>query len=345
MAALPAPGGVTAPTQLRVSRRIRLGLSMLGDKRRRGYDGMDIAVPLAEGRWLNAKFRWPDDDGLMPGLAGSAGVTAIALCLMSVWLAGRFGSSLKQLATASRTMQMGQPVMPLRTGGPSVLRSAVESFNDMAQRLMPIVDGQRVVLASVGHDLRTPIASLRIKSELIEDEVLKKEFAGSLDELQSMTEAALEASRSGITGEAARPVDLAALADCICVDLCDLGHTASFAPAAPLVVNCRPAEIRRAARNLVENAIKYGHCAQVSVLRRAGLAIVVVDDEGPGIPAADLTRVFEPFERLSPHRAAAIHGHGLGLTIARTIARAHGGDVALSNRAGGGLRAELSIRL
>jgi signal transduction histidine kinase len=209
---------------------------------------------------------------------------------------------------------------------------------------MPIVDGQRVVLASVGHDLRTPIASLRIKSELIEDEDLKQDFAGSLDELQSMTEAALEASRSGVTGEAERPVDLAALAESICSDLCDLGFKATFVPTTPLVAACRPAEIRRAMRNLIENAIKYGHCAVVSVSRRKGVAVIVVEDEGPGIPAAELARVFEPFERLASHRAATIQGHGLGLTIARTIARAHGGDVTLTNRAEGGLRAELTLR-
>lgn len=343
--AIPALRGDGAVRQIRVSQRIKAGFSLLGDKRRRSYVGMDVAVPLPNGHWLNAKFRWPDEDGLMPGLAASLGVTAIAMCLMSVWLARRLGSPLAQIADASRVMQSGRPVMPLRASGPSVIRSAVQSFNDMAQRLMPIVDGQRLVLASVGHDLRTPIASLRIKSELIEDEALKQDFAGSLDELQSMTEAALEASRSGVTGEAERPVDLAALADCVCEDLCDLGLRATFVPAPPLVVSCRPAEIRRVVRNLVENAIKYGHCAEVSVSRRAGLAIVVVEDEGPGIPAAEFSRVFEPFERLASHRAEGVQGHGLGLTIARTIARAHGGDVTLSNRAEGGLRAELSIRL
>lgn len=343
--AIPALRGDGSVRQVRVSQRIKAGFSLFGDKRRRAYVGMDVAVPLPNGRWLNAKFRWPDEDGLMPGLAASLGVTAIAMCLMSVWLAGRLGSPLAQIANASRVMQTGRAVMPLRASGPSVIRSAVQSFNDMAQRLMPIVDGQRLVLASVGHDLRTPIASLRIKSELIEDEELKQDFAGSLDELQSMTEAALEASRSGVTGEAERPVDLAALADCICEDLCDLGLSATFAPTAPLVVTCRPAEIRRVVRNLVENAIKYGRCASVSVSRRTGFAIVAVEDEGPGIPAAELSRVFEPFERLASHRAEGVQGHGLGLTIARTIARAHGGDVTLSNRTEGGLRAELSIRL
>jgi signal transduction histidine kinase len=342
--AIPALRGDGAVRQIRVSQRIKAGFSLLGDKRRRGYVGMDVAVPLPNGRWLNAKFRWPDEDGLMPGLAASLGVTAVAMCLLSIWLAGRLGSPLEQIADASRVMQAGRPVMPLRASGPSVIRSAVQSFNDMAQRLMPIMDGQRLVLASVGHDLRTPIASLRIKSELIEDEELKQEFAGSLDELQSMTEAALEASLSGVTGEAERRVDLAALAESVCEDLRDLGLGATFVPAEPFVVTCRPAEIRRVVRNLVENAIKYGHCAQVSVSRRASFVTVVVDDEGPGIPVAELVRVFEPFARLASHRAAAIHGHGLGLTISRTIARAHGGDVTLANRAEGGLRAELTLR-
>jgi len=342
--AVPAVSGDGVVRQIRVSQRIRLGLNMLGDKRRRGFVGMDVAVPLPDGRWLNARFRWPDEDGLLPGLAASLGVTGVALCFMSFWLARRFGRPLEQLADASRVMQAGQPVLPLRASGPSVIRSAVHSFNDMAQRLMPIMDGQRVVLASVGHDLRKPIASLRIKSELIEDEGLKQEFAGSLDELQSMTEAALEASRNGVSGEAPRAVDLAALSESICADLGVLGLEPHFVPSRALVVTCRPAEIRRAVRNLIENAIKYGHGAHVSVSRRKDAAVVVIEDDGPGIPESQLARVFEPFERLTVSGTGTASGHGLGLTIARTIARAHGGDVKLSNRAHGGLRAELTLR-
>ena len=169
--------------------------------------------------------------------------------------------------------------------------------------------------------------------------------ANSSNEMQGMTEAVLDAVRFDGTGEAARPVDVATLADSLCVDMAEMGADVSYRGEAALICTCRAAEVRRAVRNLIENAVRYGKLARVSTEARDGLGTIHVDDEGPGIPAADMERVFEPFARLDESRSKETGGYGLGLSIARLIARGHGGDVTLENRASGGLRATLTLPL
>jgi signal transduction histidine kinase len=163
----------------------------------------------------------------------------------------------------------------------------------------------------------------------------------SLDELQALTEAALEAARSGAGEEAAREVDVAALVESLCADLSEMGGDVVFAEAGPVTAVCRPHEIKRAARNLIENALKYGKRARVSIAAKEGDVGICVDDDGPGLSVDEALRVFEPFARLN---ASNVTGLGLGLTLARAVARGHGGDVVLENREGGGLRAMLSLK-
>jgi signal transduction histidine kinase len=145
------------------------------------------------------------------------------------------------------------------------------------------------------------------------------------------------------TGEAARAVDVAVLAESLCADMAELGADVAYQSDVVVTCMCRAAELRRALSNLIENAVRYGKRARVSAEIRDGFAAIHVDDEGPGIPEADLERVFEPFARLDESRSKETGGYGLGLSIARLIARGHGGDVTLANRAGGGLRATLMV--
>src|SRR5262249_20770535 len=153
--------------------------------------------------------------------------------------------------------------------------TAANAFNVMSRRLMAVLENQRVLLASIAHDLRTPITSLRIKSEFIGDPELKDRMRVSLDELQATTEAALEAEQSGMGEEPAREVDLAALIESMCADVADLGGDVTFTNAKPLKAVCRPNEIRRATRNLVENAIRYGTRARVSLSTANGIIAVI----------------------------------------------------------------------
>jgi len=153
----------------------------------------------------------------------------------------------------------------------------------------------------------------------------------------------VRSAAKGTGGEQMRTVDLSALVESVCSDLDDLGEPVTWHTHSPAPASCRPNEIRRAVRNLIENAVAYGRRADVYLENGADRYDVVVDDEGPGITDADRTRVFEPFVRLESSRSSETGGSGLGLTLVKAIAEGHGGSVILENRPEGGLRARLSL--
>jgi len=165
----------------------------------------------------------------------------------------------------------------------------------------------------------------------------------SLDEVTATTEASLAFAREEASSGATRTVDLHALLESLCEDLLLLGWKVEFSGDEPLPWRCRPDAVRRAVRNIIENAVRYGGVARVSTRQGAGMVEIIVDDDGPGIPERDLDRVFAPFVRLESSRNRSTGGTGLGLPIARTILRNHGGDLTLENRLGGGLRAVMQL--
>lgn len=330
--------------EVRIAKRGSADMSWLwGGRKRSGHERLSVAVSLAPKQWLNGEFVWPPGPSLLPSMLLSLAVASLALVAVAVWLAYRFSGPLQRLSAASAEMAQGRSVAPVPETGPAALRDAARSFNAMSRRLMAMVDNQRALLGSIAHDLRTPITALKIKSEFIADAELRERMNASLDELQAMTEAALEAARTGMGEEVLREVDVAALVESVCVDLADMGGEASFAEGAAVKALCRPNEIRRAVRNLVENAMRYGERARVMVRDEGGLIAIIVDDDGPGLKLEEIERAFEPFVRLDTSRAREAGGFGLGLTLARAVARGHGGDIALANREGGGLRATMTL--
>lgn len=316
---------------------------LVRERRRGGYERLSVAIALESGTWLNGEFVWPPGASVLPSLLLALGVASLALVAVAVWLAYRFAGPLQRLSAASSAMAEGKPVAPVPETGPFVLRNAAVAFNTMSRRLMATLESQRVLLASIAHDLRTPITSLKIKSEFIADAELRARMGESLDELQAMTEAALDAARTGLGEEPAREVDVTALVESMCADLADMGGAVTFEEGAAVRATCRSNEVKRAARNLVQNALRYGERACVSVRLDGRVVAVMVDDDGPGLTAEQIERVFEPFVRGETSRSRETGGLGLGLTLARAIARGHGGDVTLANREGGGLRATMTI--
>ena len=310
---------------VRLMKRGRPGMRLFGRRHAGSFERYAVAVALEDGRWLNGEFYWP---------IGSS--SAVLLVALSFWIARRLARPLSELALAAQSVQNGEAVRPVRATGPAVLHNAVDEFNRMLQCLLPLVDTQKTVLASVGHDLRSPLTALRLKSEFIDDEELRHSVSGCIDEIQSLTEAALQVARGRVGSEVRQFVDLSALVSSVCQDLRDLGGAASFVPGDVISAWCRPDEVRRAIRNLVENALKHAGSARVMVVSCGNIVRVIVDDEGPGLPEDMLEQVFQPFSRLA---AAGVAGCGLGLTLARGAARSHGGDVKLCNRGEGGLRA------
>jgi signal transduction histidine kinase len=302
-----------------------------------------ISVGLPDGRWLNAgtPFATPPSWAL-PSLA-SLGLSAGLVALVVVLAVRRIARPMQSLAAAADALGRGEASPPLREAGPLEVRRTTRAFNRMQERLRRFVDDRTRMLAAISHDLRTPITSLRLRAELVEEDETRERMLGTLDEMQRIVEASLEFAREEASREATRVVDLAALVESVVSDLADLGGDASFDGAPRTPYACRPAGLRRALRNLVENALAYGQRARVRLEALPDQLRVVVEDDGPGIPEAMLERVFEPFVRLEDSRSRDTGGIGLGLAIARTIARGHGGDVTLRNRPEGGLVATIVL--
>jgi signal transduction histidine kinase len=302
-----------------------------------------ISVGLPGGAWLNAGTSFaPPPDWARPSLA-SLGLSAGLVALVVVLAVRRIVRPMGRLAAAADALGRGEASPPLPEAGPLEVRRTTRAFNRMQERLRRFVDDRTRMLAAIGHDLRTPITSLRLRAELVEEEETRERMLATLDEMQRIVEASLAFAREEASPEATRVVDLAALVESVVADLSDLGGEASFEGAPRTAYACRPASLRRAVRNLVENALAYGHRARVRLEAKPDGLRVTVADEGPGIPEAMLERVFEPFRRLEDSRSRDTGGIGLGLTIARTIARGHGGDVTLRNRPEGGLEATLVL--
>jgi len=307
--------------------------------------GMGIAVRLESGAWLNAAYSKPIPNSIWTSqTAVSLGITAAILSLIAIFVARSIARPMRRLAVAAEALGRGESVKPLPESGPDDIRQTAEAFNRMQERLERFVQDRTRMLAAISHDLRTPLTSLRLRAEFVADHDVQEKMLKTIGEIQTMTEAALAFVREEATAEATRAVDLSALVESLCDDLAELGHNVTFIDGAAINYRCRPDALRRAIRNLVENAVRYGECARVCVSRTAKSIDIVVEDNGPGIPDEAMEQVFAPFYRLEDSRNRETGGVGLGLSIARAIARHHGGDVVLSNRANG-LQATISLPL
>jgi signal transduction histidine kinase len=304
---------------------------------------LHVSVRTIEGGWANARVGMrPPGAPAWPALYAS-GTLVAAIFVLGFWMSRRVTQPLQRLAEAAGALRQGELRGAVPESGPAPVREAARAFNAMSERVMTMLKSQRAMMAAVAHDLRTPIAALRFRAEFVSDEETRKRLLETLDEMQLTTEAVLDAMRAGSAAEPSRSVDVASLAESLCADMTELGGDVSFSPSGPAICSCRITEVRRALRNLIENAQRYGVRARVSTEVSHSQVLVHVDDDGRGIPDDQIERVFEPFARLEESRSSDTGGHGLGLAIARLIARGHGGDVRLENRAGGGLRATLSL--
>lgn len=306
---------------------------------------LDISIALKPGLWLNVSAVPASAPSMMLPLILAGGFAAILVAIAAIWAAGRIARPIAGLTNAANKLGRGDVLVLAPEEGPLDVKAAASAFNAMAARLRRLIDDQRALLSAVGHDLRTPIASLRIRTELVKDPELQSRMLSSLEEMQRLTEAALSAARGGETGEPTRPVDVTSLIEAVCDDLADTGHPVAFTNLVPVRIDGRASELRRALRNLVENAMRYGTCASVSMNITDKFVEIYVDDQGPGIPEESFAHVMKPFVRLEESRNAETGGHGLGLTIARAILERHGGDLKLQNRKEGGLRATLRLPL
>ena len=305
---------------------------------------LTISVLLPDGRWLNAATLLPPPATPWAWLSlVSMAAMAVAIALIVALSVRRITRPMRALAGAADRFGRGQDTEPLPERGPEDVRRTIHAFNDMRDRLQRFVQDRTRMLAAISHDLRTPITSLRLRAEFIEDREIREKILETLDEMQQMAEAALAFAREDATQESTRRVDLAALVQSLCDDQSDAGLDVSFGGAERTPYSCRPVALKRALRNVIENAVAYGQRARVALRTGDRELLVSVEDEGPGIPEQDLERVFEPFLRLEESRSRDTGGVGLGLAIARSIVRGHGGDIVLTNRPEGGLTAVIRL--
>lgn len=292
---------------------------------------LTVAVQLADGSWLNAATREPETQGWALAFFVSLGITALALIGAVVLMVRRLTRPMAELAVAADRMGRGEDVPALAMRGPEDIRRTTEAFNRMQERLQRFVRDRTHMLAAISHDLRSPITVLRLRAELIEDRETQEKILQTLAEMEEMCEAALAFMREEGSREETRPLDMTTLVEAVCADLTDGGARISFHGVPGFILPGRATGLRRALRNLIENAVTYGDEATVTLARAGATLTVTIEDRGPGIAEAEAERVFAPFYRLEASRNRATGGVGLGLSIARDIVRAHGGDIVLEN--------------
>jgi len=312
--------------------------------RTRAQIDVTASLPFNDRGWLNAQTRIRAQLGppAWPSMVSSL-VLALVMLALIIFAARRVTRPLKALAASAEAFGRGDAVAPLKESGPDEARRLIHAFNQMQERLSRFVADRTRMLAAIGHDLRTPITSLKLRAEMVDDDETRQKMLATLDDMQHMTEATLAFARDDAAAEPSRPVDLAALIESAVDDLAGMGKPVSFAGAGKLVYSCRPTSLKRAIGNLIDNAIQYGERARVTLAASASGPLITVEDDGPGIPADRMDEVFKPFTRLESSRSRETGGTGLGLSIARSIILAHGGTLALRNRGGGGLTAEIRL--
>jgi signal transduction histidine kinase len=311
-----------------------------------GQPGLSFVaqVRLRDGALATFDTRLPEQTASWPyRLLLSLAVLLAAVIAVSLVAVRWVTRPLRTLADTAEELGRNIHRPALEERGPREAARAARALNTMQSQLIAYLDDRTRVLAAMSHDLKTPITRLRLRAELLEDSALKTKIAADLEETQSMVDGALDYLRGAARGEAARPVDVTALLESLQADMQDLGSVVTIEGAAVKPLLAKPQALKRCVWNLIDNAVKYGARAHIAVDDDERRLRIRVLDEGPGIPAADMERVFEPFYRVETSRNRATGGTGLGLSIAKGIAEDHGGSLELRNRAEGGLEATLLL--
>jgi len=306
------------------------------------------------GQWLNVDVAVePIRPWHSPAFLTAFALMTLAAAALTLWAVRRLTEPVRTLAAAAEALGRDVNAPPLPEDGPSEVATAAAAFNTMAARIRRFVQDRTELLTAIGHDLRTPITRLKLRTEFIEDDEQRSKMLSDLEELEAMVSATLAFGRDAAATEPVYPLDLAELLRTLLDEIGDarpsVADSLSYEGPAHVTVRARPMALKRALANLVSNAVQYAGGATVrlvppvSVGAAGTMVTVEIEDSGPGIPPHELEQVFEPFHRGEPSRNRETGGVGLGLPIARNILRAHGGDVALTNRPTGGAKAIVTL--
>ncbi|MCG2584892.1 ATP-binding protein [Massilia sp. TS11] len=300
-------------------------------------DGHDVLLKVLPPRPVPDQLRRKaDSQAVIITLALSIGLLAYLVARMT-------SRSLKQLAQAATDLGKDINRPPLRLTGVTEIRQAAGAFNALQARIRQYIFQRTQMLAAITHDLQTPLTRMRLRLEKVDDRELRERLIDDLSAMQAMVREGLDLARSMDTSEGMQVLDLDSLLDSVCTDAADAGQQITLQGQSQLALMGRPMALRRCLNNILDNAIKYGGRADVTVERLPGAARIRVRDHGPGIAADELAHVFEPFYRVEGSRSRESGGTGLGLTIARNIAEQHGGSIAIGNHPDGGLEVQLVL--
>ena len=309
------------------------------------FEGIVISIELVSGRWFHTEVHpheWHIHKGMVDWLIRSSAAFVLVGCI-AIFFIRRLSAPLNRLTAAAHRFGEGLQVSHIEERGPLDLKRAIQAFNAMQRQVKEEVARRTNTLAAISHDVRTPLTALRVKAELIEDAHIREDLITSIDKMEKITASALEFLKGESRAEPRRTVDLSALLDSECQDFSELGHAARYAGPSGFLFTCRPDALARAVRNLIENAIKYGGGARVTLRATSEAIEISIADQGPGIPVEHLDSVLEPFARLSKARESDRGGFGLGLAVAQSIARGHEGELVLAVNEPRGLVATLQL--
>jgi len=306
--------------------------------------GFLIQAQLEDGQWVRFERRIPDSlldqpTRLLLTLAVLL-VSVIALAVLTVrWIVG----PLRTLRQAAEALGRDIQRSPLPESGPLEVAETARAFNTMQRRIRSYVEDRASILAAVSHDLKTPLTRLRLRADLLEDDALRERIQVDLDDMESMVGTTLDFMRSSEIREDSQRLDLMALLEGIRDDAHDAGWDVTVSGTINSPLTARPLALKRCLTNLVENGVRYGDSVEITAHDDGSQIRIDVVDNGPGIPEALMDKVFDPFFRIEGSRSRHTGGTGMGLGIARNIARSHGGELRLRNRDGGGLHAQLTL--
>lgn len=305
---------------------------------------LDVTVALNDGGYVSFSHRIPRElVGWPRRILSMLVILVLSVVVFSLLAVHSLTRPLTTLSRAATRLgrDLNQPPLPER--GALEVVHATRAFNRMQHELQKSINERTRILAAISHDLKTPITRLRLRSESIADPELRQRTQYDLQEIESMILATIDFMHSAQDSETPRPIHLPALLDTLCAEAEEVGHNVSLEQCEVEQILARPMAIKRCLGNLLDNALRYGGHARLFAIHSAEAICITVSDDGPGLPESELQNVFEPFYRLEPSRNRHTGGSGLGLGIARNIARDHGGEVSLHNRPGGGLNACLSL--
>ncbi len=305
----------------------------------------EVGVRRADGHWLvvlpkSAFGIDPWQQRLLLVLA----LAAIGVSPLAWWFARRLAAPIGALAAGAERLGRDPSAPPLEIAGSAEVTAAVRAFNEMQERLRQYVDDRTGMIGAIAHDLRTPLTRMRFRIEGAPED-LRTKLAADIDQMEAMVSETLAFVRDASRPHERVKLEIASLVESIMDEAAETGADSAAEAADRVVVDGDPVALRRLITNLVDNALKFGSAARGRVFAENGMAVVEIEDNGPGIAADQVERAFEPFRRLETSRNRDTGGIGLGLAVVRAIARGHGGDVQLGPAPGGGLRACLRLPL